>query len=51
MDVNLTDVEKVAVQASAFAAFYPPTEKMPAIIVENFPSLGKLAAMRFIVWI
>ncbi|KPK38722.1 MAG: glucosamine-6-phosphate deaminase [Phycisphaerae bacterium SG8_4] len=51
MDVNLTNVEKAAVQASAFAAFYPPTEKMPAIIVENFPSLGKLAAMRFIEWI
>ncbi|MHC4434342.1 MAG: hypothetical protein ACYTBS_21065, partial [Planctomycetota bacterium] len=51
MDVSLTDVEKVAVRASAFEAFYPPTEKMPAIIVENFPSLGRLAAMRFIEWV
>ncbi len=51
MDVNLTNVERVAVQASAFAAFYPPTEKMATIIVENFPSLGKLAAMRFIEWV
>lgn len=51
MDVNLTNVERVAVEASAFAAFYPPTEKMATIIVENFPSLGKLAAMRFIEWV
>jgi len=51
MDVNLTDVERIAVQASAFAAFYLPTEKMATIIVENFPSLGKLAAMRFIEWV
>ncbi|MHC4703663.1 MAG: glucosamine-6-phosphate deaminase [Planctomycetota bacterium] len=51
MDVNLTQVEKVAVEASAFAEIYRPTEKMAAIIVENFPSLGKLAAMRFVEWV
>ncbi len=51
MDVNLTPVEKVAVQDSPFRALYPPTEKIPTIVVENFPSLGKLAAMRFIEWI
>ncbi|MFC1635690.1 glucosamine-6-phosphate deaminase [Planctomycetota bacterium] len=51
MDVNLTDVEKIAVQASSFAALYPPTEKIATIVVENFPALGKLAAMRFIEWI
>ena len=51
MDVNLTPVEKNAVEASAFTAFYPPTEKIPTIIVENFPSLGKLVAMRFIEWV
>lgn len=50
MDVNLTDVEKVAVQASPFAALYPPTEKIPTIVVENFPALGRLAAMRFVEW-
>ncbi|MHC4351666.1 MAG: glucosamine-6-phosphate deaminase [Planctomycetota bacterium] len=50
MDLILTPVERTAVQASAFAALYPPTEKIPTIIVENFPSLGKLAAMRFVEW-
>ncbi|MHC4700514.1 MAG: glucosamine-6-phosphate deaminase, partial [Planctomycetota bacterium] len=51
MDVNLTQVEKVAVEASAFAEIYRPTEKMAAIVVENFPSLGRLAAMRFVEWV
>tara|TARA_B100001123_G_C14891497_1_gene860085 strand:- start:350 stop:733 length:384 start_codon:yes stop_codon:yes gene_type:complete len=47
----LTTVEKRAVQASAFADIYPPTEKIKTIVVENFPALGKLAAMRFIEWV
>ncbi|MHC4284804.1 MAG: hypothetical protein ACYSWZ_17805, partial [Planctomycetota bacterium] len=51
MDVKLTPVEKVAEQASPFAALYPPTEKIATIVVENFPALGKLAAMRFIEWV
>lgn len=29
---------------------YPPTEKIRTLIVENFPVLGKLAALRFIEW-
>jgi len=51
MNVNLTPVEKAAEQNSPFGVFYPPTEKIPAIVVENFPALGKLAAMRFIEWV
>ena len=51
MDVNLTPVEKAAIQTSAFNALYPPTEKMPTIVVENFPSLGKLTAVRFLEWV
>ncbi|UCE47056.1 MAG: hypothetical protein JSW47_15785, partial [Phycisphaerales bacterium] len=51
MDVNLTPVEKAAVRASAFTALYPPTEKIPTIVVENFPSLGRLVAMRFVEWV
>jgi len=51
MNVVLTLVEKVAAKNSIFKTFYPPTEKIPTIVVENFPSLGKLAAMRFIEWI
>ena len=48
---GLTTVEQRAVQASAFAQIYPPTEKIKTIVVENFPALGKLAAMRFIEWV
>ena len=48
---GLTAVEQRAVQASAFAEIYPPTEKIKTIVVENFPALGKLAAMRFIEWV
>jgi len=47
----LTPVEAVAVDASSFDVLYRPTEKIPAIVVENFPALGKLAAMRFIEWV
>ena len=48
--VGLTVVERKAVGASPFAEIYPPTEKINTIVVENFPALGKLAAMRFIEW-
>ena len=48
---DLTTVERRAVAASPFDALYPPTEKIKTIVVENFPGLGKLAAMRFIEWV
>jgi len=51
MQISLTPVEEVAVRASSFDVLYPPTEKIPTIVVENFPSLGKLAAMRFVEWV
>ena len=47
---ELTIVERKAVETSPFAELYPPTEKIETIVVENFPALGKLAAMRFIEW-
>ncbi|UCD52455.1 MAG: hypothetical protein JSW27_07425 [Phycisphaerales bacterium] len=47
----LTPVEEIAVKASSFDVLYPPTEKIPTIVVENFPTLGKLAAMRFLEWV
>lgn len=50
-DVKLSSVEQIAVEASGFDVLYPPTEKIPTIIVNNFPALGKLAAMRFIEWV
>ena len=48
---NLTPVERIAVRASVFDALYEPTEKVPTIVVKNFPALGKLAAMRFLEWV
>ncbi len=47
----LTPVEEVAVRASSFDVLYGPAEKIPTLVVENFPALGKLAAMRFIEWV
>ena len=50
-ETNLSKTEQTALERSAFEMIYPPTEKMPTIVVENFPALGKLAAMRFIEWV
>ena len=44
-------VEQIALQHSPFAAVYPPEEKIPTIVVEHFPALGKLTAMRFLEWV
>lgn len=49
-EISLTTTEKVALADSPFDLIYRPTEKTPAIVVENFPALGKLVAMRFIEW-
>ena len=49
--LRLSDVERKALSASSFREVYPPEEKIPAIVVENFPALGKLAAMRFVEWV
>jgi glucosamine-6-phosphate deaminase len=49
--IVLTPVEQAAVRASSFDVLYPPTEKIPTIVVENFPALGKLAALRFLEWV
>lgn len=46
----MTPVEQVALKSSPFQALYSPTEKIPTIVVDNFPALGKLAALRFIEW-
>jgi glucosamine-6-phosphate deaminase len=49
--VVLTAVEAAAARASPFDVLYGPAEKIPTIVVESFPALGKLAAMRFIEWV
>lgn len=49
-DGNKSAVEAYLVGASQFAARYPPRERINAVVVENFPALGKAAAFRFLEW-
>ncbi len=49
--VNLSKVEKNALKASRYGILYPPQEKIPTLIVEHFPVLGQLTALRFLEWI
>lgn len=47
---TISKVEKYYLSRSNKKMIYRPTEKIPIIQVENFPELGKLAALRFIEW-
>jgi len=49
--VNLSRIEKTALKASRYGILYPPTEKIPTLIVEHFPMLGQLTALRFLEWV
>ncbi len=44
-------VEQHALQRSGQRLLYRPTEKIGTIVVDNFPALGRLAAMRFLEWV
>ena len=44
-------VEERALAAAGRDLIYPPREKTGAIVVDSFPALGTLAAMRFIEWV
>jgi len=46
-----SEVERIAIEKSGFDPIYSPTEKIPVILVENFPTLGKLTAIRFLEWV
>ncbi|MEW6754639.1 MAG: glucosamine-6-phosphate deaminase [Candidatus Latescibacterota bacterium] len=46
-----TPVEQRALAASPFADLYPPLERIRTLTVDNFPALGRLAAMRFVEWV
>ena len=46
--LQLTPVELAALASSPYEARYAPDEKITALVVDNFPALGKLAAMWFI---
>lgn len=43
-------VERAHFERTQTKAIYPPTEKIRTYVVENFPELGKFAALRFIEW-
>ena len=43
-------VEEKALKISGERLRYTPTEKTGVIVVENFPMLGKLTALRFLEW-
>jgi glucosamine-6-phosphate deaminase len=45
-----SSVETYLTGQSQFAARYPPRERINAVVVENFPALGKAAAFRFLEW-
>lgn len=44
-------VERYFLQQTSFGSQYAPTEKLPVIITESFPQLGKLTALRFLEWV
>ncbi len=48
---TLSRVEQLMLERAGEELMYPPTEKVGVIVVENFPMLGKLTALRFIEWV
>ena len=44
-------VERHFLERSGMEAMYGPEERIPAIVVSNFPELGRLAALRFLEWV
>ena len=50
IDDPISPVERIALQKSGQELVYPPTEKIGVIVVDNFPALGKLVALRFLEW-
>jgi glucosamine-6-phosphate deaminase len=46
-----SQVNKFFLEKSGYQLSYQPVEKINAIIVKNFPELGRLTALRFIEWV
>lgn len=44
-------VEEIAIAGSGQRLLYPPHEKIGIIVVNSFPSLGTLTALRFLEWV
>ena len=51
MKTVISKVEQLAVAKSGQKLQYQPVEKVGVIVVDNFPSLGKLTALRFLEWV
>ena len=49
--VLTSKVEETALKKSGFKLQYTPEEKIGVIVVNSFPELGTLAALRFIEWV
>ncbi len=47
----ISPVEEKALQRSQQQLVYRPTEKIGVIVVDSFPALGTLAALRFLEWV
>ncbi len=43
-------VEEIVLKKTGQQIIYRPTEKINTLIVDNFPALGKLTALRFLEW-
>ena len=48
---RISPVERTALEKSGYDLIYPPEEQIPSIIVEHFPALGRLTALRFLEWV
>jgi glucosamine-6-phosphate deaminase len=48
---NVSAVENHFLGLTPFEIGYPPQEKIKTVIVDNFPALGHLTALRFIEWV
>ena len=48
---QISKVENIALTQSKQKLIYSPEEKIGVIVVNNFPALGKLAALRFLEWV
>ncbi len=48
---EFSNVEKIWLERSGRKLSYSPRERIGVIEVENFPSLGKLTALRFLEWV
>lgn len=48
---RLSVVEQKALAESSYKLQYRPEEKIPVIVVNNFPRMGELVGMRFLEWV